>query len=319
MTLNAIVRRFLGTVLVLLGLLFPVIHGLANPNKTLVVISSDGGVYREIVRQLESSKVLASGHYDLTVAANVTELDSRGVSEIITIGTRAAEAAYRQRPSVPVLSALITESGFNFLALKHYGSVEGALEQGISVIYLDQPLHRLYNLGKLLLPGAQSIGIIGSDVAAISGTETFILDHPELATVNAVTLSDRSSPIKVLSPLMKRSDFVVVLPGKKSLTASVAKWVLQIGSHTRTPVIAFSKKYVTSGALAAVYTSPENVAAQIVRVLEKSRRLRSGVAQIYLPDGFSIELNTSVARILGVAPVEVADLQREVSLMEGVR
>lgn len=314
-----IVRQLFGPALILLGLLLPVAPGMATPVNTLVVISADGGVYGEIVRQLESGPVLQPGQYRVVTASNKDALDAqiKSATSIVTIGSLAADAVYQQQPPVPVLSALITQSGFTYLTNKYYGSIDSALEHRVSVIYLDQPLERLYRLGKLILPGSQRIGVVASDDSAIAAVNAFTVDLPNDETLTAVILSNNSSPIRLLNPLMQSSDFVVTLPGKKSIALSAAKWILQIGSHSRTPVIAYSKKYARSGALAAVYTSPENVVEQVIAVFKTTQGLQAGSPGAFGPEGFSIEINATVAGVLGIPMPDITQLAVEIRRMEG--
>ena len=276
----------------------------------LLVLSGEGGVYSEIARQLEQGPGKAD--YRVTVVSEQAELatDPAGAQAIITIGTRAAEAVYRVQPEVPVLSALITRSGFDHLTTRYYSSPSAAVARGVSVICLDQPLARLYRLGTLLMPEARRVGVLTSELPSLDAVKAFTPDQDSGVILEYVTIDSGSSPISTLSPVMRNSDFVIALPGKKSITVAAARWILKLGSHTRTPVIAYSRKYARSGAVAAIYTSPSDVATQVQQVVSAADGLRSGKARILSPAEFSVEINATVAGVLGV-PVQAAEYYRD--------
>ncbi len=286
----------------------------ARVGKTLIVTSSEEGVYAEIIAGV---RLADPGRF------NVIALDANGElaplveppADILTIGTRAAEAVYRLAPGVPVLSALITESGFNYLATMYFESVDGALAQGVSAIYLDQPLARLYQLGALLLPEARDVGVLTGDVD--NAVRDFAPDADKGVALSYVTVASDSRPINELSPIIQRSDFVIALPGKRATTVSAAKWILKISSQTRTPVIAYSKKYARSGALAAVYSAPTDVVEDILSVVSRRDAGPEQTARVYIPRAFSVELNRTVAGILRVPVKEAAEYRELLMRMEG--
>ncbi len=273
----------------------------ADVARPLIVTSALSGVYGEILERLGECSAFAIDKRVISLSdAELTQASVRNADSIIAIGTRATAAVYELAPSVPVLSALITESGFEHLAARHYGSVAQALEAGVSAIYLDQPPARLYRLGMLLVPDAARVGVIATDPASASIVDHISGDKIPTPELEWVTLTDLAKPIKLLGPLMQRSAFVIALPGKREITLSAAKWILEIGSSTRTPVIAYSRKYATSGALAAVYTSPVDVADQVADVCSREQGFANVPAAVYPPKHFSVEINAAVARVLGI-------------------
>lgn len=303
----------------LLGLLPPLSLAADESSKLLIVINSDEGVYQDIVHRLSKSPAIQTGSYQVATLGdqeNIRQL-LEPADAILTIGTRAAEEVYRHKPTTPVLSALITKSGFTHLAEKHYASLESALAKNVSAIFLDQPLDRLFRLGKLLLPDSSHTGVLTTDSFPAGKAPRLPTAISRDSTLEYVVIGDDSRPINTLSPVFSRSDFVIALPGKKSVTVSAARWILEISSLSRTPVIAYSRKYARSGALAAIYTSPENVALQIGRVLADTDSLQIGSAHIHAPTEFSVEINIAVANALGIAVNEPLYYQQQIRRLEG--
>ena len=65
-------------------------------------------------------------------------------------------------------------------------------------------------------------------------------------------------------------------------------------------VVAYSQAYLNAGALAAVYTSPENVAQQVSELVAKQAESEDGSGLAHMPAYFSVEFNTNVAEHLDI-------------------
>jgi ABC-type uncharacterized transport system substrate-binding protein len=70
--------------------------------------------------------------------------------------------------------------------------------------------------------------------------------------------------------------------------------------RNRIPLIGFSAAYVKAGALAAIYSTPENIADQLAELTAQSLSAAGAVKQIISPKYFSVSINSRVARSLGV-------------------
>ena len=284
--------------------------------------SSDlpGGVYSQIVDTLVEREALQDGSYRVVALQPDAETVAlpESATTIVTVGTGAARAVYRQQPSARVLSALITNSGFSYLATIHYGSIDQAHRRGVSAVLLDQPAQRLYRLGRLLLPDARHIGVLSGEPAAHAAELNSVTDTNGDAHIEQVVLTADIRPIGALGPVIKRSDFVIALPGKELINASAARWILQLGSKLRTPVIAYSRKYTTSGALASVYTSAGHVAREISDILRAIKEDPALPEQNYPPRQFSVSLNSRVAQALGLTLEDAEYYRRELQRLEGL-
>ncbi len=276
---------------------------------TFVVVKHDG-IYKKIIDATEKSLAARGIQLDKTIIeVNKTDQAPKaGESRIISIGTKAAAFAYQQYPDQPITHALITRSSFQQLAHDHFGSADQALENNISPLFIDQPIARFFALGLELVPQAKTIGILvgpsnQAQIPSITAQATSLG-----LTVNIALLKPNSNPIKIIEPVMRDSDFFVVLPDRKHINQLAAKWALPLSYRYRKPLISYSHKYVDAGALASVYTSPENVAKTIAEQLLKD-------ADTAVPNDdnskqFSISINRSVARSLRIN-VQQADVYQK--------
>ena len=84
------------------------------------------------------------------------------------------------------------------------------------------------------------------------------------------------------------------------------------------PVIAYSKKYVDAGALAAVFSSPDNVAATVATTIAKQLQqdIPKATAGTDHNQYFSVALNRSVGRSLRIQLQQTEYYQQQLQAKE---
>tara|TARA_B110000977_G_scaffold157190_1_gene200148 strand:+ start:300 stop:1322 length:1023 start_codon:yes stop_codon:yes gene_type:complete len=229
---------------------------------------------------------------------------------IVTIGTAAAERAYeykilqskapKPKPEAPIISVLITDSSFAALARQYFGSVEQAFARQVSSICIDQPTSRSIQLAKLLLPKAKKAGLMLGPSSTDKQQELARVTSDESMTAEFVTISAKDNPINKIEPVMRGNDVFIPVPDSRLINLATAKWILHLSYRHKVPVIAFSRTYVRAGALAAIYSSPQNVAEQAVEWITDAELVGGGVGQAHGPKYYSMHFNYSVAASLNV-------------------
>ena len=229
-------------------------------------------------------------------------------SLILAIGTQAARRALENWPDTPTLTTLIPRRVFAELAAER----RQAIAQGrLSAIYLDQPIERQFRFLRALLPQSRAIGTLygSSSIEQARELERLTLT----AGLDFHGLDGRQSNLsRTIRRLARLSDVILALPDRSVMTPNHAKWLLYIAYQHRTPVVAFSRHYVEAGALAALYTAPDQIARQvggaIRHFLEAPGRRRLEPARF--PDDFSIAINRHVAHSLGIELPDIALVRR---------
>ncbi|ARN74797.1 ABC transporter substrate-binding protein [Oceanicoccus sagamiensis] len=267
---------------------------------TFVVVKNDG-IYKKIINSTEQSLNTAGIEIDKTIIEIKKPQPAQlknNADQIISIGTKAAAFSYQQYPDKAITNALITHSSFQQLAQDNITDANQASNQPITPLFIDQPISRFFALGLQLVPESKTIGLLvgPSNKAQIPNIRA---KAKKLGlSVNIALLEPDSNPIKIIEPIMRSSDFFIVLPDRKHINQLAAKWTLPLSYRYRKPLIAYSHKYVDAGALASVYSSPENVASAIAQQLMKGTQ-----ASTSKPDNsafFSVTINRSVARSLRI-------------------
>ena len=290
--------------LVVMVLCAPAIVQAENSAVTFVVVENSG-IQKEIIRATEQTLSKAGIEIDKTIIETNNSAPAKTAVNIphsehpiVTLGTRAAAFAYQHYPDKPVVNALITRSSFAQVNRDNVGDSEEALNHRITPLLIDQPVSRFFALGLQLVADAKTIGILVGPSNKAKIPDIKAKAESLGLTTNIALLEPHSNPIKIIEPVMRSSDFFVVLPDRQHINQLAAKWILPLSYRYRTPLIAYSKKYVDAGALASVFTSADNIAATIAKQLqENTPKTITGNND---REFFSIAFNRSVARSLDI-------------------
>jgi ABC-type uncharacterized transport system substrate-binding protein len=218
----------------------------------------------------------------------------RNSEVIITLGTSAADRILAKKITQPVINTLITESAFNALAEKYYGDVSKATDSGVNPIVLDQPFERRLKLARQLLKNMADVGVmLGPSVAKNHNSYTQSLLERDL-NPKILLLDSNKNPIRQLDPIVKASDVFIPIAGSHLINVTTAKWILQLAYRYRIPVIGYSENYVAAGALASVYSSPQDVSRQTLELVE-SLLAEGHKNQVHLPNYCTVKFNKTVA------------------------
>ena len=91
---------------------------------------------------------------------------------------------------------------------------------------------------------------------------------------------------------------------------SAARSILLTSYRFQKPIVAFSRAYVDAGALAAIFTTPEQVAADLIAWLRLQKDESVQLPPPRGPASFDIAVNRQVARALGLSVADDAELLR---------
>lgn len=261
-----------------------------------VVLSQRGGIHAQFAEALAAS-VTGSGHH-IRVVQNLQDgMQAELLSScdlLITAGNAAAEAALALIDK-PTLATLINT--------RQLQQLRGHYPPGrLSAIVLDQPIARHLALVRAALPDT-------ARVAMLFGPETTLFED-EFARASAATglqpqtrrVTSIDELLPALDKLLERSDVLLTLPDPVASSPTTARSILLSSYRMRRPVFAYSRAYVEAGALAAVFSSPEDIARDLADWL----RLQPVASHpVKLPEArgpasFDIAVNRQVARSLNL-------------------
>jgi len=267
----------------------------AEPLRVRVVLSEEGGAYREF------SDALREELKTYPVILNVGEAVETADDSDLTIAVGMSAASALATSTKPVLSVLVPKAGYDKLA-KPVAAIHS------SAIYIDQPIERQISLLVAAMPKVKRIGVLYSAF------------HPELTSLRR-TLAERNillfeeavgqeHPLHdALEEVLGESEVLLVLPDTEIYNAGTIRNILLSSYRKQVPLIGISKSYVKAGALCAIYSTPKQIVIQTVEAVKQYISTGKLPSSQY-PKDFEVSVNMQVARSLDL-PVKDADKLRD--------
>ena len=287
----------------LLVFLFACPHAKSNKfDHILFVLSKSSPDYQNIVNSIVSkpsdNKAIS---FEILFYEEKKKLDKnlQKADLVVSLGSSAADRVMARKISQPLITTLITESAFNSLAEKHYGNTTEAVSLGVNPIFLDQPFERRLRLACRLVNQLDKIGVMLGPSAVSNKAIYSASIVEESLKPQMIAIDPNANPIKQLDPVIQSSDVFIPLADSHLINVTTAKWILQLGYRYRVPVIGYSANYVDAGALASVYSSPEDVSKQTAELIQ-SLLTKKHKHQIHSPKYCTIKFNKSVAWNLNI-------------------
>ena len=256
------------------------------------------------------------------LSADMT-LESRLASEwqgetdtdfVVAVGAVATKALL-ETPCPTAISILLPSNTFANMLQQNPTAATRINQQQLSAIYMDQPGQRQLNLARLIDPSVQKLGTL-YDTHSSSLIESLqtAAERQEIDLL-ARELTPSENPVAALREMYADIDMFIAVPGKFIFNRTTAKWMLYLSYRNRKPLLGFSADYVKAGALAAVYSTPEQLARQAadwVTVYAASGQLPAPGH----PARFSISINRDIATRMGKRLPSEDSIQQQLEKME---
>ncbi|OUS09949.1 hypothetical protein A9Q89_12285 [Gammaproteobacteria bacterium 53_120_T64] len=297
--------------LALLLSLVAVLTNAAEDAPVYLLLSGDQPYYQEVSAVFQ--QVLAQRAKSPQVLIRDLKQTTEVVpgSTVVAVGSKASEFALSHFSDADILSLLIPVATWDELLARLSGTGRRA------AVVIDQPVERPLAMAKLLVPEAQRVGAVFGPVSVASKPQ--LLRAVERASMELVYahLDSDDNPIGVLSPLVQKTDVFLAVADRGVFNKSVAKWLLYLSFRQKVAIIGFSRSYAKAGALAAVYSSPENIGRHGAELLARLLNLKGegsmdGEAwQTHDPQYYTLEVNRAVAAALNISVPDQQSLYRD--------
>lgn len=272
-----------------------------HASSILLLASRAGGAYEGVIDAIKTEVGRSADLRVQYLAGNTSSWKlTEPTSLVVTIGVEAATAAIqRAEPGTTILCVLIPRIAYESLSSGKKDS------RKISAIYLDTPPHRQLELIRLLLPQARNVGTVLGNVSNRDKETLNAAARDRGLTLQADFAQRDSELYPTLKSVLANSDVFLAIPDPVVINASTAQNVLITAFRSQVPVIGFSANYVKAGALAAVYSSPQQIGSEAGQLIKTQQRTNNLPAPKY-PRFFSVGVNTLLMRTMGLP---VADEQ----------
>lgn len=265
---------------------------------SLLVISSPQDGYRQVAGSIATRLDTPTKTVTLQQLENQS-FNTLGFEQIITIGFRATDALFDKVPvDKKIYASYLPKRSFLAL-LDKYRNHPRTQKRTITAVFLDQPYRRQVAFARIILPQAK---IIATALGPNSKHDLGLLEKASEAadfTLKHEQLDSTDNPILKLQPLISTADLFLSLPDKSVFNRVTTKWILYISFRKRIPLIGFTKRYVDAGALAAVFSTSEQIGQQTAELIQTTagkKRLPPGHYPVY----YSVATNQTAARSLRI-------------------
>lgn len=299
------------------------LDALASTLHVTLVPSRDNGAYQRVIDVIIAR---ISGQSTADISLSTVNLDDfkknsdkidQASDLLIPIGIRATDSIIRQAGNTPILATLVLRASFRASLKKKTTETPLLRRRSISAILLDQPVSRQLHLTRLLFGKVKRTGIpLGPDSQSLHDEIERLARLFELP-IDIETIDSADNLMPQLSRIMDRSDVLLALPDPAIFNRRNVRYILLSTYRKRIPVIGFSQSYAKAGALAATYSSPEQIGRQTAEaIIDLHRQPLLKFSATIPPKYFSIAINEQVARSFGYIDLSPQYLAQQIRQLE---
>ncbi len=274
---------------------------------TLLLSLTSTAASRQAISQVIIVKGSDNTYFDQTVTTLLKHVDQAERFKIVLANELDSQSPYQGRDKLFVSLGQAAVEAVNklgrkslsinaYLTLEQYNSLD--LDDQLTVL-LDQPLQRYLAFCKLMLD-VDSIGVIADSTPKLGQQQAKTLKEFELV-LNQYQVNPLNKLLPVLRNLLKQNDVLLMLPRQSIYNRDTLKGVLLTSYRSRKPVISYSPAHVKSGALASIYSSPEDIGRHLALLVNRSLKNQPiHDTPFQFARFYSIATNPRVARALGI-------------------
>lgn len=293
-------------------LFFAVMLAAASPvwaGGIALVLSDRGGLYDEFYSAFAES--LANSSWAIVSNTTQGEIPPSAANPpdlTVTVGGEALRRTLARGETSPILATLLPRKAFEKI-LADFRRPPGRT----SAIYLDQPPARKAALLKNLLPAQKRFAfLVSNETRPLLPAMRTALGNVGL-TLDTEDVNSDAELLPALTTLLSRGGTLIAIPDSTIYNRNNIKAILVSAFRYQRPVIGYSTAFVSAGALAALHSTPSQIARQAAdTIIQHGTNLPAPSG----PSQFAIAINHSVSQALGLNIPEEATLRRAI-LAEG--
>ena len=257
----------------------------------LVVLSEPAPAYQAFAQGFRASLDKRGSTADLQVL-DLNQLGNQALPEtslLIAVGSRAAEALSSRSPHQPMLLAMLPQTKLDRL-LSPQAKIGG--------VYIDQPATRYIALARAAIPEIEHIGLLIGRDNKDSTTRLLAAARDARLRAQAETIGSEADIYPAMQRLFADGGVLLATPDTSVFNSQTIPSILLSAYRRGVPVIGFSPAYISAGAMVALYSTPEQLAAQSADI---ALQVLAGGAMPtpQYPHHYTIGINERVARSLG--------------------
>ncbi len=271
-----------------------------------IVLSENSAPYQQFASALQGS---ADKRFSVTVNAAPSSPRSNNPDVLIALGLKALESLQNRKE--PVIAALVSSNDFAAVNTSSGQSRRTA-------VFIDQPKSRLLYFLRALQPKISRVGALYSRQSTTELEQLRLAAAAQNLTIEANFVSSPQDIYSSLEAVIHKAELLLALPDNSIYNGSNVRNILLTTYRDDVPLIGLSQAYVNAGALAAIFSSPEQMAADVSSILRQFSESGALPAAQY-PTSFSIATNPQVADSLKISLPAPVEIRRRMQAMEQSR
>ncbi len=284
----------------------------------LVLLSHQTGAYQEVVDGIREGIRVSDGVVlqIVPVVEYLQRAEAKRQAErpalIVTVGMEAARSMLQQVSDIPICMILIPRATSEAL-VREYEQTPLAARRPITAVYIDQPFLRQLRLVRLTLPRSRSLGVVYGPLSRESEKQLKAVADADKWDLHTVSVNRENELFSAFTRVLDNSDVLLALPDPLVYNQHTTQNILLETYRQRKPLIGYSHAYVVAGALAAVYSTPQQIGRQVGEQLaELHGKGGVSVPAPRYPKYFTVEVNQQVAQSLGLTIATATELQSKI-------
>jgi hypothetical protein len=283
-------------------ILFLALASFARAGTITLVLSENSGPYAEFASALADALDGSSWKITTTGKADSTDLAAGRADLVITAGSEAFRLSLGRSGTTPIFATLLPRQSYEKILTE-----SGKARSRVTAIYLDQPPARQAAFLRHLLPGQKHIGLLVSgETRAQVGLYRQTFGNAGL-TLDSEDSDSENTLLAAANTLLPRVNVLLAIPDSTIYKRDNIKAILVTSYRHQRPLIAFSAAFVNAGALAALYSTPPQIARQAADLIIASGTNLPGPMA---PSLFAIAINQNVVQAFGLSIPDEASIRR---------
>jgi len=289
-----------------LSLAWPALSlGTPAQNDILLVRSGDSSIYSQAIEAFDHrlEQLCASrANCPRTHTANLDTWQAELTKPprlIVTLGHRASALAWKKVRHLPQLHIMVSET-------QH--SLHGGGSEGVSAIFLEQPLKRQLDFVRFLLPDRRRVGVLLSEHSSKWLEILQTLTRGMELDLHVIEIDSPREIGKRLRASGSEIDVLLALPDPQIYNRETLAGILLTTYHDRIPVIGFSESMIRAGAIGGIYSSPKTIGTEAAQaalsIMDDQRHIDSP------PSLLETRVNRRVADALNIRLPTESEIQR---------
>jgi len=265
------------------------------PESVGILVSKKSGLYAAPVKGFQSvisgALVLNMEGKKANGVPHCEKLKAAGVKVVFVVGKKAAKAAIKNLPGIPLVYGMVMKP--------EKAGIKGKMVTGVS---LNVPFVKQFAAFKSVVPNLKKIGIVYSDKTAGSWVSDMKSNAGKsgLTVIEKKVASDKEVP-NAIRALKGKIDGLYLPPDRKVTNRDAFQFITLFTFENNLPFMAPTSRFVKKGALIALLIDYENVGKQAGGIVKKIVGGKSpSQIPVEPPNTTILVLNQKTAKTIGI-------------------